>query len=279
MKLLAGLIAISGTILAQTTITGVVLTGVGKTPIAYASIGIVGKTIGTLSDERGSFELKISANEKPDSIKIAAIGYKTCSVPVSDLIQEPGKKIVLTELPLELDEVVIKAKKLKYKTLGTTKYSTNNCSGFADVNGNWKGSEAAILVRNKHNSLIESFSFYVIQNKYRDSLAFRLMFYEKIKNDWVGKTFLKKSIIFKLGTNRGEFTLPLRDYNIRASGDFFISLECLMDEMEITKFCYSGSANVPSYYKVKAFSKWHSTAGTGNGGGGADFNVRVSYSD
>jgi len=54
-----------------------------------------------------------------------------------------------------------------------------------------------------------------------------------------------------------------------------------MDEMEISKFCYAGSVNVPSYFKVKAFSNWHKTHGTGNrkGGGGGDFNVKVSYSD
>jgi hypothetical protein len=56
-------------------------------------------------------------------------------------------------------------------------------------------------------------------------------------------------------------------------------MECLEDELDIRKFCYSGSLEVPSYYKVKAFSKWHSTRGTATGGGGADFNLLVSYSN
>lgn len=84
-------------------------------------------------------------------------------------------------------------------------------------------------------------------------------------------------MIFKVGASTGETKISLSEYNIRLKHDFFISLECLEDELDIRKFCYSGSLKTPSYYKVKAFSKWHSTRGTNDGGGGADFNVLVAY--
>ncbi|MEI8137490.1 MAG: hypothetical protein WCH21_09230, partial [Bacteroidota bacterium] len=101
-----------------------------------------------------------------------------------------------------------------------------------------------------------------------------------VGKDWVGPTLLKKAIIFKVGIKQGEFTLPVKNYNIQVSGDFYISLECLMDEMEITKFCYSGSAGTESFFKVKAFSTWRKTGGRGGrSGGGADFNVKMSYND
>lgn len=279
LKWLLLLLSLDNTAFAQLRISGEVSDLSTGRPVAFVSIGIAGKTVGTLSDEKGRFELNVQEYQKKDSLKIASIGYKTRVYSVSEWSETQHKKIQLETIPLQLEEVVIRSKKIKFKTLGTTRYTTNNCTGFADVGGNWKGSEAAILIRNKKDVLIESFSFFVIQNKYKDSLLFRLMFYEKIRNDWVGPTFLKKPIIFKVGIKQGEFTLPLRDYNIRFGSDFFVSLECLMDEMEISKFCYSGSVNVPSYYKVKAFSKWHSTAGTYKGGGGADFNVKVSYSE
>ncbi len=265
--------------IAQVAIKGTVLEKKSNQAVPFVSIGIIGKTIGTVSDENGIFDLQLANIPKNDSLKFLAIGYKPAVYLLSDFVKENNKKIVLEELPQLLEEVVIKSKKIKYKTLGTTKYTKNNCTGFADLGGNWRGSEAAILVKNNKNVLIESFSFFVIQNKYSDSLLFRLMFYEKIKNDWVGKTFLRKPVIFKMGTKQGEFTLALKDYNIRHASDFFISLECLMDEMDITKFCYSSSIATSSYYKVKAFSKWHNTKGTHSGGGGADFNVKVSYTD
>lgn len=288
MKFLVLIFALSSTIFAQQKVSGYVSDKANKQAIPYVSIGIIGKSVGTLSNEKGEFEFTFHENQKNDSVKIATIGYKPQVYLVADFVKEAKRAISLEPLPTQLNEVVVRSKKVKFKTLGTTNYTKNNCTGFADIAGNWKGSEAAILVRNKKDCLLEDFSFYVIQNKYEDSLLFRLNFYERISppanspawmgEDWVGPTILKKAIIFKVGIKQGEFTLPLKNYNIQTSNDFYISLECLMDEMEITKFCYSGSTATPSFFKVKAFSTWRKTGGR-SGGGGADFNVKVSYTD
>lgn len=287
MKFLLFFILISQFVFSQAVVKGVIVDNATNKGIPFASIGVIGKNIGSVSDEEGNFEFTITGNLKFDSLKVFSIGYKPIVFLVSEFIKETNKTVKLINLPTQLEEVVIKSKKVKYKTLGTTDYTKNNCTGFADIEGNWKGSEAAILVKNKKNVLMENFSFYVIQNKYNDSLRFRLNLYERIDppkdapkwvgDDWVGPTLLKKAIIFKVGIKNGQFTLPIRDYNIHTNKDFFISLECLMDEMEITKFCYSGSVSTQSFFKVKAFAKWHRTSG--KGGGGADFNVKVSYTD
>ncbi|MBA2613412.1 MAG: carboxypeptidase-like regulatory domain-containing protein [Bacteroidetes bacterium] len=288
MKFLAVLLTFSSAIFAQQKITGTIFDKNNDQPIPFVSIGIIGKSVGTISNELGIFEFQFSENQKKDSIKIATIGYKPKIFLLSDFIKEPNRKITLESLPVQLTEVTVRSKKVKFKTLGTTKYTKNNCTGFADIEGNWKGSEAAILIKNKKNCLLEDFSFFIIQNKYSDSLVFRLNFYGRISppagspawfgEDWVGPTILKKAIVFKVGIKQGEFTLPLKNYNIQTNDDFFISLECLMDEMEISKFCYSGTGSTPSFFKVKAFAKWHKTGGR-SGGGGADFNVKVSYTD
>jgi hypothetical protein len=291
VKFLLLFLTFSTAFFAQQKINGIIIDKTTKEAIPYVSIGIIGKSIGTISDDKGVFEFLLSENLKKDSLKIAAIGYKPLVFLVSGFVKEPNKTIILESLPTQLGEVVVRSKKVKFKTLGTTNYTKNNCTGFADIAGNWKGSEAAILVKNKKNCLLENFSFFIIQNKYDDSLVFRLNIYERISppkgspewmgDDWVGPTILKKPIIFKVGIKQGEFTLPIKNYNIQTSNDFFISLECLMDEMEITKFCYSGSINVQSFFKVKAFAKWHRTEGRRGspGGGGGDFNVKVSYTD
>lgn len=274
----------------QTQYAGIILdeaTGLG---IAFANIGLIGKPIGTVADENGQFSFDLPESRKTDSLKISAIGYQSISF-LRVTNTDKDNKIFLRQTAQALEEVVVHYKKRNYKTLGDNNYTKNNCSGFADISGNWKGSETAVYIKNKTTVQIESFSFYVIMNRYADSLLFRLMLYERIpgklygkinqKENWVGKTFLKKPIIFKLGIKQGEFTLDLRDYNIYCTGDFFISLECLMDKMEISQFCYAGSVDLPSYFKVKAFSNWHKTHGSSvrSGGGGGEFNVRVAYSD
>lgn len=246
--------------------------------IPFVSIGVPGKPIGTVSDEEGYFLLSVSEYKPGDSVRFMAVGYKALSIALSELKANEVHTITLEASAVELEEVVVRPGKLKYKKLGVTSYSKNNCTGFADVGNNWKGSEAAVLFRTDREVALEYFAFYVIQNKYPDSLSFRLKFYKKTGNNYVGAMIENKAVIFKIGTAKGEVKIPLKEYNIRLKEDFFVSLECLEDELDIRKFCYSGSLKVPSYYKVKAFSKWHSTRGTNTGGGGADFNLMVSYS-
>lgn len=279
MKYLLVFLALSGNLLAQQKISGVIFDKTTNKPISFVSIGIVGKQVGTLSDENGVFELILAEDQKKDTLKVYAIGYKPQVFYAPDLIKEVNKKISLEALPTQLAEVVVKSKKIKYKTLGTTKYSKNNCSGFVKNTNNWKGSESALKINNKDGRqvLMESFSFYIIQNKYTDSLTFRLMFYEAADTKWQypsTRPFMKKPIVFKVGQKQGEFVLNIKDYGVYTAKDFYVSLECLMDEMEITKFCYAGSNDSPSFVKAAAFSKW-----TQLRGGGPDFNVKVSYTD
>jgi hypothetical protein len=259
----------------QVKVNGIISDSLSKSPIPFVSIGIIGKSVGTLTDEMGKFEFLFRDDLKKDSLKIFAIGYKPVVFLVADFIKEKDKQIVLETLANELEEVEVKAKKIKYGYLGTTSYNKSNCSGFIKNSNNWKGSEAAILAGNKDGRtiLLESFAFYVIQNKYPDSLKFRLMFYEASEKKYPRyKTFIRKAIIFKVGTKQGEFTLNLKDYNLHTSKDFFISLECLMDEVDISKFCYAGSISTPSFVKSSAFDRWNKVRG-----GGGDFNVKYSY--
>jgi hypothetical protein len=245
-----------------------------KAGIPFASIGIKGKNVGTVADDKGDFELNILKCEEDDTLKVSAIGYSTRGLTVSEIRQGMSKVIVLEPLAVKLDEVVITSKKVKHKVLGTSKYSTRNCSAFMGTSGNWKGEEAAIRANNEKGKyvFIEDFSFYIIQNKYEDSLMFRLMLYSVNERNLPGPTFLKKPVIFKTAVKQGIVHVDLKNYNITYNDDFFISLECLMDKMEQTKFCFAGSSQVPSYVKTSTFMNWYKVKG-----GGADLNVTVSY--
>lgn len=275
MKILVLFFLLPITFLGQNVISGTILENNTKNPIPYTSIGIVGKSQGTLSNEGGKFEFLILPENAKDSIRFWAIGFKPLTFLAKDLLEKPRKVIELENLPNLLEEVIVKSKKVKHATLGTTKYSQNNCTGFVKNSSNWIGSETAIKAGNKDGRQvwIESFSFFVIQNKYADSLKFRLMFYEASEKGYPRrKTILKKPIIFNVGTKQGEFSLDLKAFNITTSKDFFISLECLTEEVDISKFCYAGSYSVASFVKPSAFAGWTKVRG-----GGADFNVKISY--
>ncbi|MBS1651581.1 MAG: hypothetical protein JSU07_06175 [Bacteroidetes bacterium] len=253
----------------------VIIDSATKKGIPYVAVGVLGKHSGYLSDENGVIEINLNYFDYNDSIKINCLGYNSAFVFKKNLLEKTFKTIQLSEQLHQLEEVDVKVKKVKTEILGAKHYSIKNCTGFVKNEQNWKGSEASICADNKVGRLVllKSFSFYVIQNKYSDSLIFRLMFYEASDKKYPRyKSILKRPIIFKTALKQGEFTLDISNYNITTDKDFFVSLECLMNEMDITKFCYAGSYSRESFVRSGPFSRWYKTKG-----GGADLKVVVSY--
>ena len=61
----------------QITITGKVVDIATKEPLPFASIGILGKPIGLISNEQGEFDFHIPAEMRNDILVISMLGYKT----------------------------------------------------------------------------------------------------------------------------------------------------------------------------------------------------------
>lgn len=82
-----------------------------KAPIAYASIGITGKGVGTVSNEYGDFELFLPASFIHDSLFVSHLGYTTFHGTVAALRSHPGI-IYLKEAAVMLQDVVVTDKAL-----------------------------------------------------------------------------------------------------------------------------------------------------------------------
>jgi len=95
---------------AQTiTIEGRVIDAKSKVPVAYATIGVVGQGLGTISNVEGAFTLKIPASLAGKfSINISSIGYETATIKNPEGILE----IEMRESPTMLKEVIVRSKTL-----------------------------------------------------------------------------------------------------------------------------------------------------------------------
>jgi hypothetical protein len=91
----------------QITITGKVIDRETKEPLPYASIGIVGKPIGLISNEQGEFDFHIPAEMRNDILVISMLGYKTHQAPVWSFISTSTVTIELQAGTVMLKEVVI----------------------------------------------------------------------------------------------------------------------------------------------------------------------------
>jgi len=88
-------------------IRGRVLDKTDKQPLPYTSIYLNGKSIGTVSNEEGSFLLKLSSDYIRDTLNISCIGYKNISAPVSSLINTNKDYLLRTDV-VSIQEVVIR---------------------------------------------------------------------------------------------------------------------------------------------------------------------------
>lgn len=86
-----------------------------KSSLPYVNIGISQKGVGTVSDAKGIFNLQLTDKiTKKDTLIFSCIGFETKKFLVAELL--PSKNLIeLKPLPTALEEVVVKAKKLKAK--------------------------------------------------------------------------------------------------------------------------------------------------------------------
>jgi hypothetical protein len=88
-------------------ITGKVVDKETKEPLEYASIGIKGKSISTISNLVGEFDFYIPLELRNNFLVINMLGYGTYEAPIWTLLDIRPLVIEMEKKPLELDEVII----------------------------------------------------------------------------------------------------------------------------------------------------------------------------
>lgn len=78
-----------------------------KEPLIFASIGLKGKSIGTITNLQGEFDFHIPSELRNDLLTINMLGYKTFNAPVWTLLDVDPLIIEIDKSPVVLDEVVI----------------------------------------------------------------------------------------------------------------------------------------------------------------------------
>ncbi len=93
------------------TLTGKVIDSENKKPVAFASVGIQGKSIGTITNEEGEFDLHIPEGLRMHRLFITCMGYEKYDARIEEWIQGGIKKVTLKPLTYQLASVEVKANK------------------------------------------------------------------------------------------------------------------------------------------------------------------------
>lgn len=90
----------------NTKVSGIILNIHSQTPLSNVNIINVNKMKGTSSDDKGLFEIAVTAN---DTLHITILGYQSIKVKVTnDWIKNKTTNIYLTEKAYALEEVIIR---------------------------------------------------------------------------------------------------------------------------------------------------------------------------
>jgi hypothetical protein len=210
------------------------LAGYGRTvaskstgePISYASIGVINRNLGTLSDTLGNFSLSIPAEYANDSVRISSIGYTARTFAVKDIAQLPDT-VFLSDDNLQLGEVVVKPLKIKHKTGGR-----KGGGGFIyiEVEGDKAaGQGLAIPVSVKTRAWLKEIGFTVVENDYTLSrMKFRVNVYRKEGDNYVQQSIAPLYFDYdRSQLSDGSFSYVFPEEIMLDEGDYYVELEFL----------------------------------------------------
>lgn len=119
--LLAAMLLMVGTALAQTKVNGTVVAQEDNQPVIGVSVLVVGTNIGTVTDANGKFSLTVPAGKS--QLRFTYVGMETLEVSA-----RPNMRIVLRNGDTNLDEIVVTAMGIsrQQKTLGYSAQTLDN---------------------------------------------------------------------------------------------------------------------------------------------------------
>ena len=244
---------------------GVILSASDKSPIEFASIGVVGKNVGTTSNEFGVYSLNIDSKFDNDTLKVSNIGYEQFSIKVSDFKKLVNKNIELKEKYYKVADVVVVPKIFKQKTIGYTSESKTFAGGFNKVN---LGCELGILLNIKKSAILEKLNLNVISCSY-DTIFYRINLY-KVENKMPVENILDKPIYVKIPKElvKDKISIDLIPHNLHVNGDCIITLECVKD-LGPGALYFSETLLGTTYYKETSQGTWQTMPA------GVSFNVEA----
>lgn len=203
-------------------ISGKIVDATTQSPIPYASIGVLGKSIGTVANSSGEFVLPVKQDQLTanDKLAFSCVGYESAELQIGD-VKKGNLLIKLKPQVVEIEEVKVLANKLKKKVLGKNdrEYFTHyNFYSMQDTAAHDRlGREVGNIIKLNHTCFLNDFNVYMGWSDFT-SVKFRVNVYEVV-NGLPGKSLLQENIIFEVkGKNPGWVKVDLKEYNIRLEG-------------------------------------------------------------
>ena len=225
-----------------------------KTPLSWVNIGIIGKDIGTVSNDKGDFKILLDEKNNQDTLRISRIGYQSLNFRVDnfrDLLRK-NSIVQMEEVFVQLSEVAISNETKEDYVFGNTKFTNTMVFGFQSHE---LGNEIGTIISIEDGPVdIKSINVSIYKNKLK-SFKYRLNIYD-IKDGKPHKIIHNKNIIIECTTRKGLYSVDLSEYDIVAEGDIFVSLEWIEDLTEGDLFFSTTPQGTKSFTRHASQANW-----------------------
>ncbi|SFQ67405.1 carboxypeptidase-like regulatory domain-containing protein [Hymenobacter arizonensis] len=187
-------------------------------PVAFATIGVKGKPVGTTADASGSFSFQAPATvSATDSVIISCIGYRALRLTIAAL-SKPAAVWPLQPAKQALQEVQVRHRQVTPAIIGrnskggTARWSTS-IRDVTSVASDERGWEVSTILPIRQSCYLDAFSVYIEQNGFqRIRLRFTLYAVEGGKPT---KSLLTNDIQFTIPSQQtGWSSVDLSPYNL-----------------------------------------------------------------
>jgi hypothetical protein len=238
-------------IVAQNVINGNIKNVSNGNPIPYASIGILRKNVGSISDSSGYFIFELTKNlDYNDTVVISSIGYIDKKLRLQDFIT---KKDFLLEPTANLLKEISIASFKNERIFGSVSKKRNLNSGWS---GSGKGGELGnIFTIGTNQYKIDMVSFYILTGC--DTVWFRLHIRE-YENGYPGNELLTGNIILQVTKQDGISDHDLSKFNIYISDNpqIFLSLELIARSKSIADTDLGNNVHITGHKGGVLHYKW-----------------------
>lgn len=190
-------------------------------PLPFATLGILNKNIGTVTDDKGVFELKLPESSREDTLVVSYLGFKPRSFIPSTIRQKKNWQVNLEKDTLLLRPVVVLDKRARKRRLGGKKEK----STYVWVSAQGKGAEVATLMQPKFPLFLNKLGVQIF-NKNAGSFRLLVNLYEQNASTLQpGKSLLHRQILIESDQESGWLEVSIEAENIIVDEPFYVAFK------------------------------------------------------
>ena len=208
--------------------------------LPFVNIGVVGRALGTVSDEQGQYGLAFQEKLADDTVRVSYLGYQPRLLTLRQLRAQPA--VALRPAAVALAEVRVRGKSRSWRnrTLG---FDGNSENSTLHLDAKSLGAETGTVIYLKHKpTKVLQANFNVAHNQV-GAVTLRINLYRlDARGRPTNEKLLRREVIVRTALAHGPLTVDLTPDNLLLTEDFFLSLE------------WVGGADADALHRGLAFS-------------------------